>query len=237
MTSMRLCKKTYSLWGVKKVSAGFSVARNHRTAVCFEMESFTTPKKSSVFMTPFSSVRKRLFCSPQVPPPAPLPFTLLSPAENANISLELEHKDILSELYEGGLPLVAENIFSYLAPGDLCMCLQVCKTWNHQVSSDTKFMNKVYSYRKQCKENAENLHKTNEIMQFTVSPTQRRPLASFTPNTMSQILATKTTPVSFKSIKYWHEGECSRTMNPSKRQRQSEAICGTKKCTSRLRRL
>lgn len=188
-------------------------------------------------MTPFSSVRKRLFCSPQVPPPAPLPFTLLSPAENANISLELEHKDILSELYEGGLPLVAENIFSYLAPGDLCMCLQVCKTWNHQVSSDTKFMNKVYSYRKQCKENAENLHKTNEIMQFTVSPTQRRPLASFTPNTMSQILATKTTPVSFKSIKYWHEGECSRTMNPSKRQRQSEAICGTKKCTSRLRRL
>ena len=203
------------------------------------MESFSTPKKSSVCMTPFSNIRKRLFYSPQVPgpPPTPVPFTLLSPGENADISMELEHKDILSELYEGGLPLVAENIYSFLTAGDLYMCLQVCKTWNHQVSSDTKFMNKVTTYRKQCKENAENLHKDYEHMEFTVSPTQRKPLATFTPNTMSQILATKTTPVSFKSVKSWHDGECSGIASSNKRRRQSEAICGTKKCTSRLRRL
>ena len=78
-------------------------------------------------------------------------------------SLELltypqEHKDIPTELYSAGVPLIAERIFSLLNPTDLCSCLQVCTTWNYQVSSAPKFMDKVSAYHKKCKENAENHH-------------------------------------------------------------------------------
>ena len=46
-------------------------------------------------------------------------------------------------------------------------------------------------------------------------------------------------PASFTGmcIKPWHEGKNSGTVNPSKRPRQLEAICGTKKSKKRLRRL
>jgi len=101
-------------------------------------------------------------------------------------------------------------------------------------------MNKVSTYCRQCKENAENLHKTEEPMETTVSPNKRRPLADFTPNTQSQFQTAKpASPASFTGmcIKPWHEGKNSGTVNPSKRPRQSEAICGTKKNKKRLRRL
>ena len=45
------------------------------------------------------------------------------------------HKDIPTELYSAGVPLIAERIFSLLNPTDLCSCLQVSTTWNYQVSS------------------------------------------------------------------------------------------------------
>ena len=100
-------------------------------------------------------------------------------------------------------------------------------------------MNKISVYRRQCKEDAENLHKTGS-METMVSPNKRRPLTDFTPNTQSQFQTAKPAfPASFTGmcIKPWHEGKNSGTVNPSKRPRQSEAICGTKKSKKRLRRL
>ena len=40
-----------------------------------------------------------------------------------------EHKDIQTELYSAGVPLIAEKIFYLLSPADLCNCVQVGKTW------------------------------------------------------------------------------------------------------------
>ena len=50
------------------------------------------------------------------------------------------HKDIQTELYTTGVPLIAERIFSLLNPADLCSCLQVCTTWDYQVSTAPRFM-------------------------------------------------------------------------------------------------
>jgi len=107
------------------------------------------------------------------------------------------------------------------------------------VSFSTQFMGKVSTYYRQCKENAENLHKTEESMETTVSPVKQVPPAAFTPNTQSQFHTTTTSPTPFtgKCIKPWHKGESSGRVNPSKRPRQSEAICGTKKSKKKLRRL
>jgi len=102
-------------------------------------------------------------------------------------------------------------------------------------------MNKISTYRRQCKENAENLHKPEEPIETTVSPNKRRPLTDFTPNTQTQFQTAKPAcPVSSFTgmcIKPWHEGKNSGTVNPSKRPRQSEVISGTKKSKKRLRRM
>ena len=197
-----------------------------------------TPKHPSVLMTPSST--KPAVYSPRVLSP----LSLLSPAATPESPLKLlpsppAYKDILSTLYLGGVPHVAERIVSLLNPADLCSSQQVCTTWNH-LSSGTQFMSKVNTYRRQCKKNAENLHKTEEPMETTVSPVKRRPLAAFTPNTQTRSQTTKTTsptPFNGKCIKPWHEGEISGRVSPSKRPRQSEAICCTKKSKKRLRRL
>ena len=200
------------------------------------------PKQTSVFMS-FSST-KSVFCSPRVLSPSSL--CLLSPPVTPKTSLERSsscpaYKNIVSELYLRGQPLVAERIFSLLNPADLCSSLQVCTTWNHQVSCGAQFMNKISTYRRQCKGNAENLHKPEEPIETMVSPNKRRPLADFTPNTQTQFQTAKPAcPVSSFTgmcIKPWHEGKNSGTVNLSKRPRQSEAICGTKKSKKRLRRL
>ena len=149
------------------------------------------------------------------------------------------HTDIPTELYTAGVPLIAERIFSLLNPADLCSCLQVCTTWNCQVSSAPKFMDKVYAHRRKSKENAENHHVSKKQMEVIVFPTQRRPLATFTPNTLVQIQSKETcsTTASFQCIKpVWHKSRCSGRASRSKRPRQSEDICGTKK-SKRLRRL
>ena len=164
---------------------------------------------------------------------------------STNGSLELltyppEHKDIQTELYSAGVPLIAERIFSLLTPADLCNSLQVCTTWNYQIYSVPKFMDKVSAYRRKCKENAENHHASKKQMEVIVFPTRRQPLATFTPNTLTQIQTKETcsTTVSFKCIKpVWHKSGCSGRVSPSKRPRQSEDICGTKKSKKRLRRL
>ena len=160
-------------------------------------------------------------------------------------SLELltypqEHKDIPTELYSAGVPLIAERVFSLLNTTDLCSCLQVCTTWNCQVSSAHKLMDKVSAYRKKCKGNAENHHVSKKQMELIVFPTQRQPLATFSPNTLTQIQTKKTcsAAVPFKCIKpVWHESGCSGRVSPSKRPRQSDDICCTKKSKKRLRRL
>ena len=161
---------------------------------------------------------------------------------STNCSLELltyppVDKDIPTELYTAGVPLIAESIFSLLNPTDLCSCLHVCTTWNYQVSSVPKFMDKVSAYRRKCKENAENHHASKKQMEVIVFPTQRQPLATFTPNTLMQIQTKETcsTTVSFKCIKpVWQK---SGRVSPSKRPRQSEDISGTKKSKKRLCRL
>ena len=143
--------------------------------------------------------------------------------------------DILSELYLGGLPLVAERVFSLLKPADLCSSLRVCTTWNRQISCGAQFMNRN-SYHRQWKENAENLYVTEKPMETTVTPTKRKPFAAFTPNTQSQFQTAKPTCTVGTCIKPCHEGECSGRMTPSKRPRQSDGICSTKS-KKRLRRL
>ena len=160
-------------------------------------------------------------------------------------SLELltypqEYKDIPTELYSAGVPLIAERVFSLLNPTDLVSCLQVCTTWNYQVSSAPKFMDKVSAYRKKCKENAENHDVSNKQMEFIVFPAQRQPLAAFSPNTLTQIQTKKicSAAVPFKCIKpAWHGSEYSGRVSPNKRPRQSDDICCTKKSKKRLRRL
>ena len=152
------------------------------------------------------------------------------------------HKDIPSDLYTTGVPLIAERIFSLLNPADLCSCLQVCTTWNYQVSTAPRFMDKVSAYRRKCKENAENHHVSKKQKEVIVFPTQRQPLATFTPNTLTQIQNKETcsTAVLFKYVKpVWHESGCSGRVSPSKRPRQSDSedICGTNKSKKRLRRL
>ena len=157
-------------------------------------------------------------------------------------SLELptyppEYKDLLTELYSMGVPLIAEKIFSLLNPADLCSCLQVCTKRNYQVSTSPKFMDKANAYLWQCKENAENLDMDKKKMEFIAFPTQRRPLDNFTPNTLTQI-EIHSSPISFKCIKpTWHNSECSGRVSPCKRPRQPEDICCTKKSKKRLRRL
>ena len=97
---------------------------------------------------------------------------------------------------------------SLLNPTDLCSCLQVCTTWNYQVSSATKFVDKVSAYSKKCKENAENHHVSKKQNEIIVFPTQRQSLATFSPNTLTQIQTKKTcsAAVLFKYIQpVWHE--------------------------------
>ena len=124
------------------------------------------------------------------------------------------YKDILqlSELYLGGQPLVANRIISFLNPADLCSSLQVCTTWNLQVSCDVQFMNQVSTYCRQCKENAENLHKTEEPMETTVSPNKRTPLADFTPNTQSQLQTAKPAFLPHSLVSAWSPGSRGRTV-------------------------
>ena len=167
------------------------------------------------------------------------------PTSTLKSSLELptyppEYKDLLTELYSMGVPLIAEKIFTLLNPADLCSCLQVCTTWNYQVSTRPKFMDKVNAYRRQCKENAENLHVAKKSMECIVFPAQRQPLNNFTPNTVTQTQTNEihSAPISFKCSKpTWHKSESSGRVSPSKRPRQPEDICGTKKSKKRLRRL
>ena len=90
------------------------------------------------------------------------------------------------------------------------------------------------------KENAENHHATKKQKEITVFPTLRQPLATFTPNTLTQIQNKKTwlATILFKYVKLvWHESCCSGRVSPSKRPRQSEDICGTKKIKKRFDRL
>ena len=143
-------------------------------------------------------------------------------------------------VHNRSIPLIAERIFSLLNPTDLCSCLQVCTTWNYQVSTAPRFMDKVSACRRKCKENAENRHASKK--EVIVFPTQRQPLATFTPNTLTQIQTKETcsTTISFKYVKpVWHGSGCSGRASPSKRPRQSDSedICGTKKSKKRLHRL
>ena len=108
--------------------------------------------------------------------------------------------------------------------------------WNCQISSGSQFMNSISTYRRQCKENAENLYVTEGPMETTVTPTKRRPFATFTPNTQSRLQTAKPTYTVGMCIKPWHEGECSGRITPSKRPRQSDGICSTTS-KKRLRRL
>ena len=209
------------------------------------MAMFSTPKQAhlmmqpSVFPTPPLSSSKPLFYSPIMRmqfSPKPLPFS--SPAATP----PPEQKDIPSQLYLGGYPMVAEKVFSCLSGADLSNCLQVCKTWNQQVST-SHYMAQVKTYRRHCKENAENLHKSQTV-QLLVAPLKRTPLVSILPNKKAPVCCTSA-PHSTHSViqkvnfrlrehfEFSHGGECS-VSRSLKRPRESEAICCSKK---RLRRL
>ena len=150
-----------------------------------------------------------------------------------------QHKEIPTELCSAGVPLIAERIIFLLNAADLISCLQVCTTWNYQVSSAPKFMNKVSSYRKKYKENAENHHVSEKQIEFVVSNSEAA-TCYLLPSNLTQIHTKKTcsADVPFKCIKpVWHESGCSGRVSPSKRSRQSDDICCTKKSKKRLHRL
>ena len=194
-----------------------------------------TPKQSAVPMTP-SSIKPVLY-SPRVLSPVSLMLSAATPKSSLELSCSPPaYKDILTELYLGGLPLVSERIFSLLKPADLCSSRQVCPTWNRQISSCSQLMNSIHTYQRQCRENAENLYTTEEPMETTVTPTKRRPFAAFTPNTQSRYQTAKPAYTFGMCIKPWHEGKYSGSVTPSKRPRQSDVICSTKS-KKRLRRL
>ena len=212
------------------------------------MAMFSTPKQAppmmqpSVLFTPPFSSSNPVFYSPimrmQFSPALPLPSPAATPTP--------EQKDIPSELYLGGYPMVSEKVFSCLSGADLYNCLQVCKTWNQQVSSNSHIMAQVKTHRRQCKENAENLQK-GQMGQPQVDPLQRRPLVSILPNRKAPVCCTSA-PHSTCSViqkanlhlkehfEFSHGGECT-VSRSLKRPRESEAICGTKKSKKRLRRL
>ena len=202
--------------------------------------------ESSEFLAPPSSVSKSPFVSP-FKTPRQLSFPLLRPVttpKNPDLYTEpsQKHVDVLSELYRSGHPIVTQKILSLLCPADLSKCLQVCKAWNHQVSSDAYLMTQVNSYRSECKANAENLHKTSQHV--TVAPIERKALAPIATNTLHR----KSVPAVFQafsngithkhktSFQCWHEADHTMKRIP-KRSREPEAICGTKKSKKRLRRL
>ena len=208
------------------------------------MAMFSTPKQAPLVMQPYVlftppfSSSKPLFYSPimrmQFSPPQPLPFS------SPDATPPPEQKDIPSELYLGGYPMVAEKVLSFLSGTDLSNCLQVCKTWTQQVSSNSHFMAQVKTYRRKCKENAENLHKS-QMEQPLVAPLQRKPLASIIPNKKTSVCksASRSKNVDFRlsdHFEFSHGGECT-VSRSLKRPRESETICGTKKSKKRLRRL
>ena len=100
------------------------------------MAMFSTPKQAppmmqpSVFFTPPFSSSKPLYYSPimrmQFSPALPLPFP--SPAATPTP----EQKDIPSELYLGGYPMVSEKVYS-LASLELTYTT-VCKCARHGIS-------------------------------------------------------------------------------------------------------
>ena len=214
------------------------------------MAMFSTPKQAppmmqpSVLFTPPFSSSKPLFYSPimrmQFSPALPLPIA--SPAATSTP----EKKDIPSELYLGGYPMVSEKVFSCLFGADLSNCLKVCKIWNQQVSSNSHFIVQVKTHRRQYKENAENLQK-GQTEQPLVAPLQRRPLGTILPNRKAPVCC-MSVPHSTCSViqkvnlhlqeqfEFSHRGECT-VSRSLKRPRESEAICGTKKSKKRLRRL
>ena len=210
------------------------------------MAMFSTPKQAPLMIQPFTppfSPSKPLFYSPimrmQFSPALPLPFP--SPAATP----PPEQKDIPTELYLGGYAMVAEKVFSYLSGADLSNCLQVCTTWTQQISSNSHFMTQVTTHRRQCKENAENLYKS-QMEQPLVAPLQRIPLASLLPNKKAPVCCVSaphsTCPVQKVNL-HWPDhsefspgGDCT-VSRSLKRPRESEAICGTKKSKKRLRRL
>ena len=175
-----------------------------------------------------------------------------SPIFSPNLSRETSRQrvDVLSDLYLSGCPMIAKKILSLLSPADLTDCLQVCKTWNHQVSSDSHLMGQVNSYRSECKANAENLYKTFEHM--TVVPSERKALALISTNTAIPV-RTKLAPTIFqpfpngvthmlcptpaKMLNLRKVEQDHVVKRSPKRPREPEAICGTKKSKKRLRRL
>ena len=81
-------------------------------------------------------------------------------------------------------------------------------------------------------------HHASKEMEFIVFPTQKQPLATFSPNTLTQIQNKKmcSAALPFKYIKpVWHKSGCSGRVSPSKRPRQSDDICCTKKSKKKLR--
>ena len=137
--------------------------------------------------------------------------------------------------------MVAEKVFSFLSGADLSNSLQVCKTWTQQISSNSHFMTQVTTHRRQCKENAENLHKS-QMDQPLVAPLQRMPLASILPNKKAPVCCASaphsTCPVKKMTDNFEFSPGRECTVSRSlKRPRESEAICGTKTRKKRLRRL
>ena len=88
------------------------------------------------------------------------------------------------------------------------------------VCSAPKFMDKVSAYCWKC---VENVHVSKKQIEFIVFPIQRWPLATFSPNTLTQIQTKDACSTTLSFLVYqsshhvWHESGCSGKVNPSKR--------------------
>ena len=119
-------------------------------------------------------------------------------------------------------PTVRELIFRLIRHAQTTENISISgTTWNYQISYAPKFMDQVHAH---CKKNVENHHVSKKQMEVIVFPTQRRQLATFTPNTLIQIQSEEmcSAAVPSKCIKpAWHKSACSGRVSPSTRPRQS----------------
>eukprot|EP00731_Ephydatia_muelleri_P015639 Em0009g63a len=176
-----------------------------------------TPMKyslSSVFLTPDSETKSPVVISHTTPRPLPSLAILLSPIETPKRDGAKEAPDVLSGLIEAGVPRSADSILAHLSPSDIIACMRVSHKWNTMVTSRQNLMEKAISYRKLCKSNAENEHKTADMPSRHQIQLPRQPLSIISSNIQ---LDTRKRPPShgLPLTKHHHHHPCPHCWSPA----------------------
>ena len=114
-------------------------------------------------------------------------------------------------------PHIANKIFSYISPRDLCMCVAVSKNWRSFIVGNKDFRSKITSYRKECKQDKENLAKN--ATQRLVS----RPLSTRDENISHTTLTSKRESVQLQTGSFRSCPHCS---SPARKLNTTRVHCG-----------